>query len=153
MSIFDDIDKALPMTRYGRTPCLECSLKHLGTAWFLLESEASSPKVLLERVKILVDESNNGYPYHRHLAVGILNFMERYSPDAKSAREIRRAVFSGENPPLDMYPLPSSLPVPTMEMYVANMIEAKHECPVELNWHLPVKVLIEKISDLKNNES
>lgn len=142
-----EIDKYLPMTKYGRPPCTECTLKHLGTAWFLLDNTPQSPEVLLERVKILLNEADNGYPSHRYLAIGVLNFMEPYSPNPAEARRIRRAINSKEQVDLTLYPLPKTVPTPSYESYKAHLIEARHESPIELD-NLSIPILVEKIMEL-----
>ena len=140
-----NIDKFLPYTEYGRKPCAECAIKHLSTAWFLL-SPAIDSTMLLARVNVLLTEAISGYPNHRYLAVGILNFLEPFSTNIEKARDIRRAIYSGSN---NITELPSyKTPVLCEGLREAHLIEALHESPIPLDLTKPVEVLIEEVLKL-----
>ena len=144
MILEDAIDRAIERTSTGRIPCLECALKHLGTAWFLRAPTPLDPAVLLARASILLSEAASGYPTHRHLAIGILNYLEQFSHDRAAARAIRRAVFHGSTD-LSGYPLPASVPPPPSALRAAHLEEAAHESPIQIDTTLPEEALIERL--------
>jgi hypothetical protein len=145
MDFDKQVDAAIAATPYARLPCIECTLKHLGAAWFAQGADTSPVPVLLERVSILLEEAENGYPEHRILAAGILEHLERFSPDRQAARRVRRDVQNGITSDISGFPAPLAVPPTTRERAAAHLVEAVHESPFELDLSGPLQ---HTVSDL-----
>ena len=129
------------VTKEGRFPCWDCTLKHLGIAAMCL-SKVGRVRLDegIERTRIFYSEMKNGYPDHRWLAAGMLGLIEIYTStfDNEDIRKVRKVIMETDEVPnfeflyasLAENKIPTHLLIPcTSAVMKANLQEALAECP------------------------
>lgn len=131
------------ITKEGRFPCWDCTLKHLGIAaicvsevkWMHLED-------CIERTKIFLAETHSGYPEHRWLAAGVIGLIEIYtmSFDNEILRNTRKDIMLNNAIPdmdavleeLVTHKISRKMMIPYSKAIMkAHLMEALAECPDE----------------------